>query len=193
KWQGKMQFMGYFACLGAGFIIIELILIQIFMKLIGYPTYTYATAVFAMLLGAGLGSAASARLDHARLASLRKPFIAAFAVIALVLVAREQVFEIALSWPLGMRIGVASVMIALIGFFLGMPFPIGITLASTKPDGTVAWCWAMNGLFTIVGGLASVVLSLYLGFNLTIVLAASLYVVAVLLLDTMFRSTTTAA
>lgn len=193
KWQGKMQFMGYFACLGAGFIIIELILIQIFMKLIGYPTYTYATAVFAMLLGAGLGSAASARLDHARLASLRKPFIAALAVIALVLVAREQVFEIALSWPLGMRIGVASVMIALIGFFLGMPFPIGITLASTKPDGTVAWCWAMNGLFTIVGGLASVVLSLYLGFNLTIVLAASLYVVAVLLLDTMFRSTTTAA
>ncbi|MCZ7598120.1 MAG: hypothetical protein M5U09_10875 [Gammaproteobacteria bacterium] len=49
----------------------------------------------------------------------------------------------------------------------------------------------MNGLFTIVGGLASVVLSLYLGFNLTIVLAASLYVVAVLLLGTMFRSTAT--
>ncbi len=46
-WKGKTAFVTYFACLGAGFISIELIFIQLFHKLIGYPLYTYAAVVFA--------------------------------------------------------------------------------------------------------------------------------------------------
>ncbi|MCI5156903.1 MAG: hypothetical protein D3906_00385, partial [Candidatus Electrothrix sp. AUS1_2] len=55
-WRGKTSFMAYFACLGAGFISIELIFIQLFHKLIGYPLYTYAAVVFAFLIAAGTGS-----------------------------------------------------------------------------------------------------------------------------------------
>ncbi|RWX51157.1 hypothetical protein VU01_11971, partial [Candidatus Electrothrix marina] len=40
----------------AGFISIELIFIQLFHKLIGYPLYTYAAVVFAFLIAAGTGS-----------------------------------------------------------------------------------------------------------------------------------------
>ncbi len=188
KWQGKMSFMAYFACLGAGFIVIELVLIQMFMKLIGFPTYTYATAVFAMLLGAGLGSAASARLDARRIRQLRMPFIAALVSIVLLLLLRDHIFDIALQSTLAVRILVAVVMLAPVGFFLGMPFPIGITLARGKPEGTVAWCWAMNGLCTIVGGLVSVILSIYFGFTVAILAAASLYIVALLLLQRMFNA-----
>lgn len=189
KWAGKMTFMGYFACLGAGFIIIELVLIQMFMKLIGFPTYTYATAVFSMLLGAGLGSAASARLQSDSLKQLRIPFFAALVCIALVLVFRDPIFHVALQADLAVRIAIAVAMLLPVGFFLGMPFPIGITLAKDKPEGTVAWCWAMNGLCTIVGGLLSVILSIYLGFTITIVAVSMLYVLAVLLLARMFRVT----
>jgi len=39
KWQGKGNFLVYFSCLGLGFIVFELVFIQIFMKLIGYPLY----------------------------------------------------------------------------------------------------------------------------------------------------------
>ncbi len=188
RWQGKMSFMAYFACLGAGFIIIELVLIQMFMKLIGFPTYTYATAVFSILLGAGLGSAASARLDEKRLSQLRIPFIAALVTLVLVLLFRDMVFDVALQASLAVRMLVSALMLIPVGFFLGMPFPIGITLAKSKPDGTVAWCWAMNGLCTIIGGLASVVLSIYYGFTVTILAASLLYVVALLLLGRLFRS-----
>ncbi|GJL81679.1 MAG: hypothetical protein DHS20C01_13130 [marine bacterium B5-7] len=189
KWQGKMTFMGYFACLGAGFIIIELVLIQVFMKLIGFPTYTYATAVFSMLLGAGLGSAFSSRLDFNRLSSLRKPFMAVLITIGILLITKDMLFNFALTWSLGIRMLIASLMLVPVGFFLGMPFPIGISLARFKPQGTVAWCWAMNGLCTIVGGLLSVVLSLYLGFTLTIIAASMLYLLAMLLLGRMFHVT----
>lgn len=187
-WPGKWAFMGYFACLGGGFIVIELVLIQIFMKLVGYPTYTYASIVFSMLLGAGLGSAFSVRLGFDSLARLRAPFIAALAVIVVLLLLHPIVFDLALTAPLAARIAIAAAMIVPVGFFLGMPFPIGITLAKSKPAGTVAWCWAMNGLFTIIGGLLSVILSIYLGFTVTILVASSFYVVAMALLATMFRS-----
>jgi hypothetical protein len=46
-WDGKAVTLLYFSALGAGFIIFELTLIQIFIKLIGYPVYAYSTVVFA--------------------------------------------------------------------------------------------------------------------------------------------------
>ena len=49
QWPYKFHSMGYFSCLGAGFIIIELVFIQIFMKFIGFPLYTYACVVCSML------------------------------------------------------------------------------------------------------------------------------------------------
>ena len=58
-WSGKGQFLVYFASLGFGFIIFELVLIQIFMRLVGYPLYTYSAVIFTMLLAAGLGSLTS--------------------------------------------------------------------------------------------------------------------------------------
>src|SRR5205823_4823314 len=56
KWSHKGSVLTYFACLGAGFIIIELTFIHIFMKLIGFPLYSYSTVIFALLLSAGVGS-----------------------------------------------------------------------------------------------------------------------------------------
>ena len=46
----------------------------------------------------------------------------------------------------------------------------------------VAWAWGMNGLFTVVGGLASVLLSIYLGFTATELIALGIYAVALLAL-----------
>ena len=57
-----LPLLAYFSCLGAGFITLELVFIQKFMQLIGSPLYTYSTVIFTMLLGAGIGSAASERL-----------------------------------------------------------------------------------------------------------------------------------
>src|SRR5204862_6194773 len=41
--------MASFACLGMGFILIELVFIQIFIKLIGFRVYTYALFLFTLL------------------------------------------------------------------------------------------------------------------------------------------------
>ena len=62
-WYRKKYALIYFSCLGAGFIIFELVFIQIFMKLIGYPLYTYSTVVFTLLFAAGSGSFCSKKFN----------------------------------------------------------------------------------------------------------------------------------
>ncbi len=49
KWKRKGRTLTYFCCLGAGFIIFELTFIEIFMKLIGSPLYTYSVTLFTLL------------------------------------------------------------------------------------------------------------------------------------------------
>ena len=59
-----------------------------------------------------------------------------------------------------------------------MPFPLGIATLEGYPKGSIAWAWALNGLFTVVGGVASVLLAVFLGFRATMFIALFIYVVA---------------
>jgi len=49
-----------------------------------------------------------------------------------------------------------------------------------QPQGSIAWAWAMNGLFTVIGGISSVLLSIYSGFRVTLIAAMLIYLVAFL-------------
>lgn len=182
QWKKKNIVLIYFSCLGAGFIILELIFIQIFMKLIGNPLYNYSNVLFVLLFSAGLGSMMSEKLG---LNSGRKwviPFIGIFLIGALILLIHQPVFELFLSASLFIRILVTSVLIFPLGFFLGMPFPLGILQIEKYPKGMVAWAWGMNGLFTVIGGLLSVILSLIVGFKTTILIALLIYILAAFIL-----------
>jgi len=168
----------YFSCLGAGFIMIELISIQKFMYLIGSPLYTYSTVLFTLLLGAGIGSAASERFGIQPRARWAIPFVAIVTYGTLLEVLYPQLARSALELAIGGRVLVSVLMLLPLGFFLGMPFPLGVLAIAERPRGAVAWAWGMNGLFTVVGGLLSMLLSLRFGFNFAIALALGLYVLA---------------
>jgi len=75
KWPNKEKELIYFSCLGAGFIIFELVFIQIFMKLIGFPLYTISTVIFVMLFAAGAGSFSSSKLGISLTARWHWPFV----------------------------------------------------------------------------------------------------------------------
>jgi spermidine synthase len=175
-----LPLLAYFSCLGAGFITFELVFIQKFMHLIGSPLYTYSTVIFTMLLGAGLGSAASEKLGIGVRSRWAIPFMAILALGITLLLIYPSAAELALALPLGGRVLVAAVMIFPLGFFLGMPFPLGILAIANQPRGAIAWAWGMNGLFTVVGGLASILISLLRGFNFAVCVALVLYAAAML-------------
>lgn len=178
SWHGKTFSLIYFSCLGAGFIIFELIFIQIFMKLIGFPLYTYSTIVFALLLAAGIGSAISGKVGISPQRRWSIPFVGVFVCSILILLIYQPYFNLFLQSSTPVRILAASLLVFPLGIFLGMPFPLGILTIEKQPQGSIAWAWAMNGLFTVIGGLGSVLLSISFGFQLTVIVAIVFYIVA---------------
>lgn len=76
------------------------------------------------------------------------------------------------------RVLAAAAMILPIAFFMGMPFPLGILEIAAKPRGAVAWAWSMNGLFPTIGSVAAVLLSLWVGFRGTMLVAIGMYALA---------------
>ena len=178
RWPGKASTLVYFSCLGAGFIILELTFIQKLWKFIGYPLYTYSVVLFTLLLAAGLGSLSSPRLRVLPDGRWSLPFIGTLAYGGFFLVTHEWLFDAALGLPVWSRVLVAAVYLFPIGFFMGMAFPLGILCTERCSRAAVAWAWGMNGLFTVIGGLASVLLSIYLGFTVTELIALGIYALA---------------
>jgi hypothetical protein len=179
--QGDMSagpLLTYFSCLGAGFITIEIVFIQKFTHLIGSPLYTYSTVLFTMLVAAGIGSAASEKFG---IDSHRRQYIP-FVMILLLGTALTLLYpalsHLALELPIAGRILASAARTFPLGLFLGMPFPLGILAIENRPRALVAWAWGMNGLFTVVGGFLSMLISMAVGFNIAIMLALGLYAVA---------------
>lgn len=178
KWLNKTNTLIYFSCLGSGFIIIELVFIQIFMQLIGFPLYTYSTVIFVLLFAAGMGSFMSTKLKINESLRWIIPFIGILVISMLILFTYPSVFHRFLSSPMAVRILISFLMIYPLGFFLGMPFPLGILWIENQPKGALTWAWALNGLFTVIGGFLSVLLSIYLGFRIALWVAIGIYCLA---------------
>ena len=182
-WSGKAAFVSYFACLGAGFIAIELVFIQFFHKLVGFPLYTYASVVFAFLVSAGLGSyMTDATSLHKKKIMKFLPFVGIPLYGVVLLVLKDPLLNYFLQWQTFARMAAAVLLIAPLGFCLGMPFAVGIASSYQKGRGAVGWAWAVNGLFTVLGSVFSILLAMYIGFTATLYLAFGLYVLAGFLL-----------
>ena len=177
-WSAKYLSLGFFACLGSGFIIIELVLIQIFMKLVGFPVYTFSVVICTTLAAAGLGSMAAHRFDISPSRRWAIPFVGILACGVTLLWTYPFLFDRLLALSTFGRALASILMIFPLTFFLGMPFPLGILSLDGQPTGSIAWAWGTNALFTVIGGVTAGVLSIFLGFTLTLWVALGIYLLA---------------
>jgi spermidine synthase len=181
-WRNKPSWMAYFACLGAAFIIVELVLVQLFMKPIGFPLYTFAVVLFTLLLSAGAGSFAGGRLAVRPGGRWALPFLGILIAGSAFTLSYPLVFQHLMGLPLWGRIFTAALVMFPLGFFMGMPFPLGVLSLEGKPRGAVAWAWGMNALFTVIGGVACGILSIELGFRATLLIGLGTYAFAFMLI-----------
>ena len=62
-----------------------------------------------------------------------------------------MVFRACLGFGLFLRIAIALLLVAPLGFVLGMPFPLGLRVAMQRSSALGAWAWGVNGFFTVIG------------------------------------------
>jgi len=174
--KGVRQFLLYFACIGAGYILIQIALIQKFVLFLGHPTYALTVIIFSMLISSGFGSFFSRHIlngaGEGRLSAVL--FGIALAVCALALVV-PPVSEIGVGWDLPLKIAVTVALIAPAGFLMGMPFPTGLTQLEARFPQAVRWAWALNAAASVLGSAGAIFLAIYMGLRVTLLAGACLY------------------
>jgi hypothetical protein len=175
---GAGGFLVYFASVGLGFIMIEIGMMQKLTVFLGHPIYSLTVTLASVLLFAGLGSLVSQgwfRAAPARAAWVPAGlavFVGAFLLAWPALVGRL------VGLPLAARIAIAVAILAPVSLLLGVPFAYGIRRASERSPQIVPWAWGVNGCASVVGSIATVILSMAVGFAATLAIAAGIYALA---------------
>jgi hypothetical protein len=164
--------VAYFAGLGTGFIAVELALLQHLTLLLGHPIFTLSILLFTLLAFGGLGSASSGRCRLGPVCLGVASLAAAYAL------ALPRVVPRLLPLPLGARIGVAILLVAPLGFLMGMPFPRGLRATGRGPFPLPPFYWGLNGIFSVVGSVATMVSAVVLGFTWAMLGGAAFYLLA---------------
>ncbi len=161
----------YFACLGLGYLIVEIPLIQQFTLLLDRPALALAVVLFTLLLTSGIGSWFSIRLP------LRSSLALLVALVILIAMALPVLMRLGLAWPLGARLLLAALILAPLGTLMGIPFASG--LRRIRPT-QIPWAWSVNGALSGVGGVVAAMLTLDLGFRMALLIGALAYLGALL-------------
>ena len=171
--------LAYFGALGAGFMLLEVALLQRFVLLLGHPVYSLTVTLFSLLLGTGLGSLVSRRIASARvLVVTARATLGIAAVAATAPLLLPWLIDAAIAWPLWARVALAVATLVPLGLLLGIPLPGGMRLlAGSRPD-IIPWGWGLNGAFSVIGATLAVFLAMNWGFSTTLLSAAAVYAVA---------------
>ncbi|HEY2773493.1 MAG TPA: class I SAM-dependent methyltransferase [Candidatus Binatia bacterium] len=169
----------YFACLGYGFLMIEIPLLQKLMLLLGAPVYALAVVLFALLFFSGNGSLLSERLagDNV-LGTLTRVLTGILVISSVYIVALPSVIHFLLGDPIAVRILVTVLLLAPIGLLLGMAYPLGITLLRTCGEELVPWAWGLNGAMSVVASVVAIFIGSKIGFTAAFLTGVLAYAVA---------------
>lgn len=164
----------YFASLGAGFIALELALLQHLTLLLGHPIFTLSVILFTLLASGGVGAGLSGRVALT-------PVCFAIAGLGVVYaLGLPRLVPALLPLPLAARVVVAVLLVAPLGLAMGMPFPRGLKQVGCGSLPAPAFYWGLNGILSVMGSILTVVVAVNLGFQVVMLAGSACYVGAAL-------------
>jgi len=177
----RLPHLTYFSLLGLSFMIVEILFLQKFILFLGHPVYAVTVILFSILLFAGIGSFLTDGIVRSKLRNNLKIILAVVVgILILYNVLLDSIFGMLLGLDINIKIVVSIFLLGGLGLFLGMPFPIGIKVIGSRNEELIPFCWSLNGAFSVLGSIIAIILSMNVGFTVTIFIAAGLYTIAYL-------------
>jgi len=173
KLPNKLGSILYFAALGLGFMLIENVLIQKYILILGHPAYSFAIVLASLLVSAGIGSLLSERIKNPYKASL-SGWLGIMASVITSFLILYFFSDSIIGLNFGLRTFLSIILISISGFFMGMMMPSGIR-AISRYEKAITWMWAINGIFSIVANFVSIYLSLLYGFKFILLAGIIVY------------------
>jgi hypothetical protein len=171
----------YFSCLGLAFLFVEIAFIQKFILILHHPLYAITVVVSTFLLSAGIGSRFSKKLSEknnriwiampiAAIVLLSAAYILEFQFITGFLLQRSEFSKV---------LGSIALIVPL-GFFMGMPFPMGMASLGRSVPALIPWAWGVNGCASVISAILAALIATEFGFTVLVFSALWLYALAAL-------------
>ena len=180
--RGALTSLLYFVCIGVGYILIQVALIQKFVLLLGHPTYALTVIIFSMLVASGLGSYFSRRVLAGSDSRLMRALGIVAVLVTVLAILAPIVSTAGIPWPLPLKVLVTAALIIPPAFAMGMPFPTGLARLERRHPASVRWAWALNAASSVLGSASAIFLAIYLGLRETLLVGGAMYVVAALII-----------
>jgi len=177
----------YFAFLGFGFMFIEISLIQKTILPLEHSSYAVATVLTSILISSGIGSLLSQRFP-----GLRSPstvILISFLIIIYSILLPSLTDTIS---PYSISVRIISVFLILtpLGLLMGIPFPTGLKMLGERNESLIPWAWAINGCFSVLAPILTIMLAMVIGFKMVLWLGALSYMMAFVTLRTSLKKLT---
>jgi hypothetical protein len=177
---GKLRTILYFACLGAGYIMVEVGLIAEFVQALSNATVSAAILITSMLVASGLGSLVSERFLSRAPTTLPRILIG----IGALLIAYGLFIHAPLDWigalPYGLRLFFCFILIFPPAFLMGFPMPTAMgSLARLGKDHMFLWAWGINGCFSVIGAALVPLVATAFGLSSVLYLSGAAYLIAI--------------
>ncbi|MGZ8163429.1 MAG: SAM-dependent methyltransferase, partial [Methylobacter sp.] len=166
----------YFFCLGLAFLFIEIAFIQKFILILHHPLYAITVVLSTFLLTAGAGSHFSKKLSSS---AAKSAIILPVAAISLLSISYILSLEFLTGFLLETgnlsRYLFSILLIAPLGFFMGMPFPMALAKISQTAPALIPWVWGINGCASVISAILATLIAMQFGFTVLVLLAIALY------------------
>ena len=173
----------YFFALGLGFLFIEIVFIQRFILFLSHPLYSISVVLCGFLIFAGIGSGYSNYFaqklgrnfesDRLKALSMVVSGIILFSLLYQFLL--PIIFHNFVSMSNPIKILITVLLIAPLGFLMGMPFPLGLALLGERQPELIPWAWGINGCASVISSILVILFAIHWGFTVVIFSAMTLY------------------
>ncbi|MEO8662610.1 MAG: hypothetical protein ABI693_29390, partial [Bryobacteraceae bacterium] len=175
---GVLQFLPYFVCIGAGYILIQVALIQKFVLFLGHPTYALTVIIFSMLVSSSLGSYYSRRFLRGDDKRLAVALGCVFVLVVILALVSSPITTYGVGLPSALKFLITALLIFPPGFAMGMPFPTGLYRLEQWHKPSVRWAWSLNAASSVLGSASAIFLAIYVGLQTTLLIGGALYLLA---------------
>jgi len=168
----------YFIAIGMAFMLIEIPLVQKTSLYFGSPTIAFSSVLFSILISSGIGSLISGHKLTRKYITKSPMYLLLTSISVLtVLLTIDKVTLLTNDFNIFYKVATVFFTILPMGIPMGIPFPTGINKIkeNMSDEEIVPLMWGTNGIFSVIGSILAVSISMKLGFDITIVIGALMY------------------
>ncbi len=177
---GKGLTILYFACLGLGYIVVEVGLIANFVLTLSNATVSASVLITGMLVFSGLGSFTSEYIQARARTRLPVILAAIGAILIFYGLFLDRILDAFGGQPYWLRLMLSFALIFPPAFLMGFPMATGMGwLARLGKEPMFLWAWGINGCFSVIGAAIVPIVATSFGLGAVLFTAGGAYLLAI--------------